>query len=250
MDGLRRAGILTLVVMAALASGKLVAEAEELSLNFPDGQTAVYKHKYTLDFQSDHPELVDPSTEGRGQVRILDYGEWTSVEKLTQIEVEQGETAPSDQIQVTATIVKAESQPILSNLRLSFERFPHTLENFRDRQFTWRVSNSGSVSQFKGEFKAYAVSRAEMVTDFYHLWIPEAYPVLPDHPVSKGDTWTGSRSFEMDYSTIGTSALQTFDVTYKLKAIKEKKGKRLAIIEEKRKLKFRKWLFVKPVSIV
>ena len=251
MNVLRRAVCIAILGAAVGSFSTVCAQSTvDLKLAYPDGQTVYFKHNYTLDFTSDHPELVDPSTSGRGIVRILDWGEWVSGERVTPIEVQEGKEPPANQVQVTATIEKAESQPTIGGMRLSVARFPHTLENVKNREFSWRVTDGDSVSHFKPGFALYLISRGDLVPDLEQLWMSGAYPILPDRPVAKGDTWTGRRVVKGQYPGINDEAIISFDSEYKLKDIKEKKGKRLAILEEKRKVRLQKWVYVTPVSIL
>jgi hypothetical protein len=256
MEGvMKRFGIAAAVVCIGMVSFTLfdrvaAQEAVELKVSHPEGKTVYHKYSYVFDFQSDHPELVDPTTSGRGIARVVDYGEWVSGVATESDKPTEAEKVPEGLTKVRATIEKSESQPSVGGARLGSERFPHTLENLTGREFTWRLTGRDSVSDFRGEFQAYAISRADIVTDLYQLWMPEAYPVLPEGPVTKGSSWTGSRSFEMPYRQMNGSALVSFTTEVELKEIKEKKGRRLAILQEKRKVKYRKWLFVSPVSIV
>jgi hypothetical protein len=250
MNGLKRAVLMGWVAAGAMCFATAGAEdTVTLKVGYPEGETVYYKFSYTLDYQSDHPELIDPTTTGRGISRLMEYGEWISGERNTPAG-EDDEPLAENQVQVVAKMEKAESQPIVSGARLSIERFPHTLENFKGREFKWRVTGGDSVSDFTADFASYAISRPDLVTDIQQIWLPEMCPILPGRPVAKGDKWTGSRSFRIDYPSLDDDAIFSFDSEYKLKKIEEKDGRKLAILEEKRKVKYQRWLYMNPVSIV
>jgi hypothetical protein len=123
---------------------------------------------------------------------------------------------------------------------------------FNKRAFGWRVTPDGEIQNFDPLFPPYKVERLDLITDLFQAWMPAFCPAMPDQPVGKGDTWTGSRSFERQFASmdmLGRSALFGITSTYRVKYIKDRKGRTEVNIEEEREVVYRGWMDVSSASL-
>ncbi len=211
-----------------------------LKLQYPEGRVVRYKNKYRLEYFSDKAEIILRE----GTFGVQGYGEWRSREMV----VEGGDSA-----KVMAKVDKGGSQAMLSGERLTYEQFPYTLDLLNDLSFVWRIAPGGQAVEFDPDFSAYKAERKDMITDLRQVWMPGLAPVLPDHPVSVGDTWEGEQRIEVpfyDFDAGFEPSLVQFTSTYKLKKVKEQKGYRVVEIEEEREVYYRIWLHIEVLSLV
>ena len=229
-----------LCAMGIMVVGEVcAADQVMLKLQYPEGRVVRYKNKYRLDYFSDKAEMILRE----GSFGAQYYGEWRSREV-----VEGG-----DSVIVTARVDKAGSKAILVGERLTYEQFPYTLDVLNDFSFVWEIASGGQVGEFDPDFSAYKAERKDMITDLRQVWMPGLAPVLPDHPVSVGDTWEGEQRIEVpfyDFDAGFEPSLVQFTSTYKLKKVKEQKGYRVVEIEEEREVHYRIWLHIEVISLV
>ena len=231
-----------LCAMGIMVMGGEVCAADQvmLKLQNPEGRTVRYKNKYRLEYFSDKAEII--LREGTFGVQV--YGEWRSREVV----VETGDSA-----KVMAKVDKGGSQAMLSGERLTYEQFPYTLDLLNNLSFVWRIAPGGQAVEFDSDFSAYKAERKDMITDLRQVWMPSLAPVLPDQPVSVGDTWEGEHLIDApfyDFDAGFEPSLVQFTSTYKLKKVKEQKGYRVVEIEEEREVHYRIWLHIEVVSLV
>jgi len=229
------------------------AQAEEkvaLRLMPREGQTARYKQKYSLEFNSDRAEVISVSESKRGMVRVLVNGEWKSQETVRPLELEPGEAeAVAGTVETLARFEDGMSQVSYQGKLLTYRQFPFTLDALNGHEFSWRISPEGVPEQFAPAFRAYTLYRPDLVTELGQLWIPEVYPVCPEQAVGKGDTWSGHMAFELSFISLDQKALVDQSCTYKVKKIKVKKGRTVVEIEEERKIRYKGWIYAGPVSV-
>ena len=229
-----------LCAMGIMVVEVCAADQVMLKLQYPEGRIARYKNKYRLDYFSDKAEMILRE----GSFTMQGYGEWRSREMV----VEEG-----DSIKVTARVDKAGSQAILTGERLTYEQFPYTLDLLNDLSFAWEIAPRGQVGAFGPDFPAFKAKRKDMITDLRQVWMPGLAPVLPDQPVSVGDTWEGEQRIEVpfyDFDAGLEPSLVQFSSAYKLKKIKKQKGYRVVEIEEEREVHYRIWFHIEVLSLV
>lgn len=226
-----------LVVPAGTAYGEKVA----LSFVYKSGQSNLYKNSWTLEYYSGRADLIDDDkTSGTVDVRM--YGKWKSREAVSAIEP----TAAT----VTATVQDAESTVMEDRVQISESNFPYLLNIFNGRNFSWNVTADGNVTGFKPGFKSYEVRRAAAITDLQQLWVPEIHPVLPEREVGSGDSWNGIRRHEIAIPALQDKGAVEINSVYVLKRLAKKKGRRVALIDETRQMRYRGWIFSNAVSIM
>ena len=245
--------VLGLCSLFLAMAGPVDAQKVKLKLQFPEGRKARYKNSTSFEYFSDRAELILMSDGGSLRARI--DGEWRSHEDVVKPEPDP----PSEKIEpgvvgIRAQIRKGDSRAIFLGERQTYEQFPYTLDRLNDRDFSWRISPAGEVHEFQPEFRAYRVERQDMVTDMFLAWMPEFCPSFPEEPVGEGDTWTGERKFERPFATmdwLGKKATLAFKSTYRIKKIKEKKGRiEVSIAEEREVTGFTGWIEVSAASLL
>lgn len=220
------------------------SEKVKLKLAFPEGRTARYKHSYNYEFTSSRAELiVRGGKHDVENVMVRIDGEWRSQETSY---LKDG--APK----IRATIEKTASRVMLNSRLITYNQFPYTLEWLKGWEFSWLMTPDHQGRDFSIEATASGPPQIELVTEFFQLWLPELCPALPEAPVGVGDTWEGERRFEVPYKSMrmmGRKALVDLKSKYKVKKIKEKKGRTEVVIEEKRKVRYQGWLNIVSLSI-
>ena len=217
------------------------AEKVTLSFDYRSGQSNLYKNSWTLEYYSGRADLIDDDkTSGTVDVRI--YGKWKSREAVSAVE--------ADTATVTATIQNAESTVMEDRVQISESNFPYLLDMFNGRTFSWNVTAAGDVTGFKPGFKAYEVRREAAISDLQQLWTPEIHPVLPKREVGSGDSWNGLRRHEIPIPALQDKGSVEINSVYVLKRLAKKKGRRVALIEETRQMRYRGWIFSNAVSIM
>lgn len=217
--------------------------AEKVALNFvyKSGQSNLYKNSWTLEYYSGRADLIDDDkTSGTVDVRM--YGKWKSIEAVTAIE--------ADVATVTATVRNAESTVMEDRVQISESNFPYLLGMFNGKNFSWNVTAAGDVTGFKPGFKPYEVRREAAITDLQQLWVPEIHPVLPKREVGSGDSWNGIRRHEIAIPALQDKGSVEINSVYVLKRLAKKKGRRVALIDETRQVRYRGWIFSNAVSIM
>ena len=242
---------LCLVGMSIVLLGRAQAEEKVAIRLMPQvGQTLRYKHKYSLEFNSDRAEVISVSESKRGMVQVLVNGEWKSQETVRPLELEPGEAeAAAGTVETLARLEDGMSQVSYKGKLLTYRQFPFTLYVLNGHNFSWRISPEGVPGRFAPEFKAYTLSRPDLITEVGQLWLPEVYPVCPEHAVGKGDTWSGHMAFELSFMNLDQKALVDQSCTYKVKKIKVKKGRTIVEIEEGRKIRYKGWIYGGSVSV-
>ncbi|MDE3257853.1 MAG: hypothetical protein OYM47_08480 [Gemmatimonadota bacterium] len=226
-----------LVVPAGTAYGEKVA----LSFVYKSGQSNLYKNSWTLEYYSGRADLIDDDkTSGTVDVRM--YGKWKSSEAVSAIE--------AGVATVTATVRDAESTVMEDRVQISENNFPYLLDIFNGRNFLWNVTAAGDVTGFKPGFKSYEVRREAAITDLQQLWVPEIHPVLPKREVGSGDSWNGIRRHEIAIPALQDKGAVEINSVYVLKRLAKKKGRRVALIDETRQMRYRGWIFSNAVSIM
>lgn len=219
------------------------AFAEKVALKFvyKSGQSNLYKNSWTLEYYSGRADLIDDDKTS-GTVDVRSYGKWKSREAVTAISAESAT--------VTATIQDAESTVMEDRVQISQNNFPYLLDMFNNRTFAWNVTAAGDVVGFKPGFKSYEVRREAAISDLHQLWVPEIHPVLPKREVGSGDSWNGLRRHEIPIPTLQDKGTVEINSVYVLKRLAKKKGRRVALIDETRQMRYRGWIFSNAVSIM
>ncbi len=219
------------------------AFAEKVALNFVyrSGQSNLYKNSWTLEYYSGRADLIDDDKTS-GTVDVRTYGKWKSREAVTAVSAEAAT--------VTATVQDAESTVMEDRVQISENNFPYLLDMFNNRTFTWNVTGAGDVIGFKPGFKSYEVRREAAISDLHQLWAPEIHPVLPEREVGSGDSWNGSRRHEIPIPALQDTGTVEINSVYVLKRLAKKKGRRVALIDETRRMRYRGWIFSNAVSIM
>lgn len=219
------------------------ASAEKVALKFvyKSGQSNLYKNSWTLEYYSGRADLIDEDKTS-GTVDVRTYGKWKSTEAVTAISAEAAT--------VTATVQNAESTVMEDRVQISENNFPYLLDMFNNRTFTWNVTAAGDVIGFKPGFKSYEVRREAAISDLHQLWVPEIHPVLPERDVGSGDSWNGLRRHEIPIPALQDKGTVEINSVYVLKRLAKKKGRRVALIDETRQMRYRGWIFSNAVSIM
>lgn len=227
--------------LLVVPSGSAFAEKVALKFVYKTGQSNLYKNAWTLEYYSGRADLIDEDKTS-GTVDVRTYGKWKSREAVTAISAEAAT--------VTATVQNAESTVMEDRVQISENNFPYLLDMFNNRTFTWNVTAAGDVVGFKPGFKSYEVRREAAISDLHQLWAPEIHPVLPDREVGSGDSWRGQRRHEIPIPALQDKGAVEINSVYVLKRLTKKKGRRLALIEEARQMRYRGWIFSNAVSIM
>lgn len=241
--------IVALLVVGMMASPVIAQDKATLKLKYPEGRQAEYKNKYRFEYYSNRAELIIMQS---GSMRVIVDNEWRSNETVMKPEVLPNEEIADDIMAVKADVEKAASAAIFLGEKQTYEQFPYTFELFNDRAFKWRVTPSSEVQKFEPDFYAYRVERQDLVTDIFQAWVPALSPVLPDKPVSKGDTWTGERMYERPFVSMdmmGRKSLISIKSKYTVKDIKKKKDRLEVKIEEEREVEYQGWMAVSSASL-
>ncbi|MCE2441420.1 MAG: hypothetical protein J4F39_18610 [Candidatus Latescibacteria bacterium] len=235
--------LLYLIISFVLVVSAGTVYAEKVTLNFvyKSGQSNLYKNSWTLEYYSGRADLIDDDKTS-GTVDVRTYGKWKSTEAVTAISAEAAT--------VTATVQNAESTVMEDRVQISETNFPYLLDMFNGRTFSWIVSPTGDVTGFKPGFKTYEVRREAAVSDLQQLWVPEIHPVLPRREVGSGDSWNGIRRHEIPIPTLQDKGSVEINSVYVLKRLAKKKGRRVALIDETRQMRYRGWIFSNAVSIM
>jgi len=236
-------------ILVANWVGSAQGEKVTLSLKFPEGRTVEYKNKYRFEYYSNRAELIVMQS---GSMRAIVESEWRSDEKVMKPEALPDEEIPEGVMAVHAGISKAASAAIFLGEKQTYEQYPLTFEMFNDRAFKWRVTPEGEVQKFAPDFPGYRVERQDLITDIYQAWVPAMTPVLPDGPVGEGDSWTGERVFERPFVSMDMmrrKSLVHIKSTYRVKEIKNRKGRLEVKIEEERQVEYKGWLDVSAASL-
>ena len=223
--------------------GGTVYGGEKVTLNFvyKSGQSNLYKNAWTMEYYSGRADLIDEDkTSGTVDVRI--YGKWTSREAVSSIE----EGAAT----VTAAVQNAESTVMEDRVQIHVDNFPYLLDMFNNRTFSWNVTATGDVTGFRPDFKTYEVRREGAISDLHQLWVPEIHPVLPNREVGSGDSWSGLQRHEIPIPALRDTGMVEINSVYVLKRLAKKKGRRVALIDETRQMRYRGWIFSNAVSIM
>ena len=227
--------------LLVIPSGSAFAEKVALKFVYKTGQSNLYKNAWTLEYYSGRADLIDEDKTS-GTVDVRSYGKWKSREAVTAISAEAAT--------VTATVQNAESTVMEDRVQISENNFPYLLDMFNNRTFTWNVTAAGDVVGFRPGFKSYEVRREAAISDLHQLWAPEIHPVLPEHEVGSGDSWRGQRRHEIPIPALQDKGAVEINSVYVLKRLTKKKGRRLALIEEARQMRYRGWIFSNAVSIM
>ena len=228
----------TMYLALLLSSGVSIDAADKLALrvNYPDGRTVKYKHKYSFAFKSDRSEVIVPGRTKRGFTSGEIRGEWRSREI-----VHAGAEGESDEnaTRLVATVNKAVNGFFFENKRLTHDQFPYTLDQLDDWELTWFLSSDGTVERKSGNKSERDLNRPDILTDLWQIWTPELQPVLPPDPVGPGDTWTGETNFKTPILVLDDEAIVELKSKYKVKNVGTKKGNKIVTFEEDRKVRFR-----------
>lgn len=225
------------------------AQATALSLTFPEGRKARYKHKFRVEYYSNQGEQIVMQS---GHIRVIIDNEWRSHEEVIVPQALPGKTIPEGVMGVRAVIKKGASAAIFLGEKQTYEQFPFTFDLFNDRVFTWQVTPEGRVQKFEPDFPAFRVERQDLITDMYQGAMPAFAPVLPDGPVNKGDTWTGERDFWRPFASmdmLGRDSEIKIKSTYEVKNIKNEKGRVAVSIDEKCEVEYAGWIEVSAASL-
>ena len=241
---MNRSRFLCLYISSVLfVTGGTVYGGEKVALNFvyKSGQSKLYKNSWTMEYYSGRADLIDEDKTS-GTVDVRTYGKWKSREAVSSIE----EGAAT----VTAAVQNAESTVMEDRVQISEDNFPYLLDMFNNRTFSWNVTATGDVVGFRPDFKTYEVRREGAISDLHQLWVPEIHPVLPNREVGSGDSWSGLRRHEIPIPALRDKGMVEINSVYVLKRLAKKKGRRVAVIEENRQMRYRGWIFSNAVSIM
>ncbi len=220
------------------------SEKVTLKLAFPEGRAARYKHSYFYEFKSGRAEIIIRG--GKHDVKNVAVridGEWRS---------EETSHLKDGALRIRAKIEKTATRVMLNNRLITYNEFPYTLEWLNGWEFSWLMTPDHQARDFSTEASASGPPQIELETEFSQLWLPELCPALPEAPVGVGDTWEGERRFEVPYKSMqvmNRNALVVLKSTYKVKKIKEKKGRTEVVIEEERKVRYQGWLNIVSLSV-
>jgi len=226
-------------------------EKVTLQIQHPEGQAARYKHAYSINFYSDRAELMTASS--GGSVRADLDGEWRALETVSPLQPEPWEKIEEGTIGVKIQIEEADSRGMYMGTRLTYEQFPFTMDMLNGREFWLHISPEGKPVQLAPDFKPYTLERQDLITDLRQLLQPEVYPVLPEGPVGKDDTWTGETAYEWPFAKselMQHNAYTRLFSTYKVDKIQKKKGRIIVKIEEDRKVQYKGWVHIELVSVL
>ncbi len=250
MRGLKGLFLGCLMAVFAIASAtETFGEPVTLELKYPMGRKLRYKNKYALEYYSNRAELIIMSA---GSMRVNVDGEWRSIEEVIVPVALPSEEVPEGTIGIRATINSGASRAIFLGERQTYEQYPFTLDLFNDRSFTWRITPDIRVGNFEPEFPAFKIDRLDLITDLYQMWVPNMFPVLPDKPVSQGDSWTGEHRYERPFASMvmgKKKALVAFKSTFHVKEIKDRKDRVEMTITENSEIEYQGWLDVSAASI-
>lgn len=235
--------LVSLFVSFALVVPAGTVYGEKVALNFvyKSGQSNLYKNSWTLEYYSGRADLIDDDKTS-GTVDVRTYGKWKSREAVSAVE--------AGAATVTATVQDAESTVMEDRVQISESNFPYLLDMFNGRTFSWNVTATGDVTGFKPGFKPYEVRREAAISDLQQLWVPEIHPVPPKREVGSGDSWNGIRRHEISIPALQDKGWVEINSVYVLKRLAKKKGRRVALIDETRQMRYRGWIFSNAVSIM
>ncbi|MDE2889051.1 MAG: hypothetical protein OXR72_12645 [Gemmatimonadota bacterium] len=235
--------LICLIISYALVApaGTVYGEKVTLSFVYKPGQSNLYKNSWTLEYYSGRADLIDDDKTS-GTVDVRSYGKWKSREAVSAIEAAAAT--------VTATVQNAESTVMEDRVQISENNFPYLLDMFNGRTFSWNVAATGDVTGFKPGFKPYEVRREAAISDLQQLWMPEIHPVLPKREVGSGDSWNGIRRHEIPIAALQDKGSVEINSVYVLRRLAKKKGRRVALIDETRQMRYRGWIFSNAVSIL
>ena len=241
-----------LLVVAGLLvgiTGAGWAQPVDLKLKFPEGRKARYKNKFRVEYFSNLAEQIVMQS---GSIRVIIDNEWRSYEEVVKPEALPKEEIPEGVMGIRAEIKKGVSSAIFLGEKQTYEQYPFTFDMFNDKSFKWRVTSDGNIDKFEPDFPAFRVERQDLITDLFQASMPAFCPVLPDKPVSEGDTWTGEREFWRPFVSmdmLGKDSQIKLKSTYRVKSIKEKKGNIEVTIEEDREVEYKGWIDVSSASL-
>lgn len=208
-------------------------QTASLKINFPEGRIAHYKNTFSLRYDSDSADKLLTGRDTQGNVMILSRGEWRSAESA-YTEVGSLEDPFEDGEQgIEATLSKADNSLEFQGVRLAARQLPIAYDDLNGKKFGWRLSEDGETRFFHPKFKAYELPNRSLIPELYQLWMPGVCPMFPEGEVEQGDTWTGEQAI-LD----GQTARVKLNSTYKVKAIKEKKGSTIVKLEENREVEY------------
>jgi hypothetical protein len=222
-----------------------VVAQESVSFNVTDldGQTAEFAHRFSVYLTSDRgDELGFPGPE----VNIEILGSWKSIEKRTQTD--------SGYVEVTATIKEGDSWAKQVGQKLTFEQYPFSFGQLDNKVFKSRLYPFKGGSQIEPTFRVWQVrQRTDIVNDIIMLWTAGLLPAMPEGDVSVGDSWTGESDLERRFYMLGSRDKKfrlALKSTYKVKKIKNKGGKQIVEIEEKREFDYSSMVETVPFTAV
>lgn len=221
------------------------AAAEQVTFNITDldGKTAEYQHRFSYHLTSDRGlQLAYPAG---NDIDIEILGSWKSRERRT--------VNDSGVVVATAEILEGDSWAKLGGAKLTFEQFPFTFGQLNGQTFSWQLTPAG-VDSLKPDFRPWTIrQRTDIINDLALMLFGGLMPVLPDGPVSEGDSWTGSQKIERPFYKLGARTKTfTIDMASKYTVTKvRKKGKnRIVEIEEERTFDYSGWAETVSFSVI
>ena len=217
-----------LIAMLILAAN-VMAQEVNFSVTDLDGKTAEHEFVFSTYLTSDRGEqLAYPG----GEIDIEIQGTWRSHQTRTK--------SDSGGVVANAVIKDGESWAKMAGSKLTFEQYPFTIEQLNDKSYSWKLDHAKGGHEIEADFRPWRIKeRTDIVNDMVMIWQPALLPPLPEGPVNVGDTWTGESTVELPFYKLGARK-KKFRFDYKstltLKSVKEKKGSKIAQIEEKREI--------------
>ena len=206
----RIATLITIAWMVGTASAK-DPTPQQLRYQYQENKQLEFKYNEALDMKMSEGSLL-------AQV------EWKSLERGTN-------EADSIHADVVFTDI-AESILIYNQL---LQRPVMAMLN--EKPFRFSITPRGNLLQFIppkpgrigfGELETFEFIVANLELNFANL-----YPKLPDHPVTVGDSWTATNTYNVPYGMVNATGSVDMTSTYTIKKTKKVNGAMCFEIEEK-----------------
>ena len=186
-------------------------EPQQLRYQYPENKQLEFKYNEVLDMQMSEGSLL-------AQV------EWKSLE---------GGTNEADSIHVDVVFTDIAESILIYNQLLQRP----VIAMLDEKPFRFSITPRGNLLQFTppkpgrigfGELEIFDSIVANIELSYANL-----YPKLPDHPVTVGDSWTATYTYNVPYNMANTTGTIEITSTYTIKKTKKVNGALCFEIEEK-----------------
>lgn len=251
------AGIL--ISFLILGGGSIVtAQKVVVKMKNHAGAIATYKHSFRTRFKSDRSDLLaSANTSVGGQegnirnddVRLEITGEWRTEESW--VPREKGSEG-SGEWKIVAKILESDSRATLNGEKIGYEKFPFTLEQLKNREFSFELSPAKGPSLMKPEFRPWQLhDRTDIVTDLFLVWASGISPSFPDYAIAEGDTWESEQTLKFPFYALEATAKEAaISVKSQYTVKKVKKGGKIFEIAEDREVQYLGWTETSSFSVI